>query len=239
MPLVNYCKKCKTEVPLGETCPYCSGKLTQTGEMISFGLMRRVVKDWFAWNNLLRIVLPVLALVCIIVVAAEAWAGGWDAVAALLAHGFMETMLGLLALVLLGIWLVLRLQGIENVHVVLDKQGVHVRTYVQRGDARALMTRFVGEQTVERLEASDERAPLNGLALVRRVTLPWSEIRRVRIWREGSTMLFFRPAFWQVAAVHVPVSEMNDAEALVRKKLKRMKKVRVLPQEKKEKKKKR
>ena len=71
MPLVNYCKKCKAETPLGESCPYCGGKLAQTGEQISFGVMCRPEKEWFAWNNLLRIVLPVWLLVFVIVVAAE------------------------------------------------------------------------------------------------------------------------------------------------------------------------
>ena len=62
--------------------------------------------------------------------------------------------------------------------------------------------------------------------LVRRITLPWAEIRRVRIWREGATLLFFRPAFWQVAAVRCPYGELAAAEALVRKKLKRNKKAK-------------
>ena len=48
MPLVNYCRKCKAEVPLGESCSYCGGKLAATGEMISFGVVRAPVKEWFA-----------------------------------------------------------------------------------------------------------------------------------------------------------------------------------------------
>ena len=63
MPLVNYCRKCRAETPLGESCPYCGGKLAQTGEQISFGLVRRPEREWFSWNNVLRIALPVLALV--------------------------------------------------------------------------------------------------------------------------------------------------------------------------------
>ena len=30
MPLANYCRKCKAEVPVGESCPYCGAKLTKT-----------------------------------------------------------------------------------------------------------------------------------------------------------------------------------------------------------------
>ena len=39
MPLVNYCRKCRTETPLGESCPYCGGRLPKTGEQLSFGII--------------------------------------------------------------------------------------------------------------------------------------------------------------------------------------------------------
>lgn len=239
MPLVNYCKKCKTEVPLGDCCPHCGGKLMQSGEQISFGMKRKVVKEWFCWNQLLRIALPVFGLALAIIVGAEAWAAGAQGVIALISQGFLETMLGLLGLMLFAIFLLLHLQGVESVHTVIDRQGVHVRTYIADGNDLGRISRFVSQQTVERLAQTDDRAPLPGLMLVHRVTLPWGDIRRVHIWKEGSTILFFRPSFWQVAAVRCPLSEMAQAEALIRKKLKRSKKVRILPAEKPEKKKKR
>lgn len=229
MPLVNYCKKCKAETPLGESCPYCGGKLAQTGEQISFGVMRRPEKEWFAWNNLLRIVLPVWLLVFDIVVAAEGAAAGLDAVIVMLTGGFLRTMLGLLAAALIVIWILLKVQGMESVHVVLDKQGVHVRTYVQQGNPAALYARFLNEQTAEKLDEEDERPELPGLLLVKRVSLPWNTISRVRIWREGCAILFFRPSLWQAAAVNVPVSELEAAEEYVRKKMKRNKKAKVQP----------
>ena len=229
MPLVNYCRKCKAETPLGESCPYCGGKLAQTGEQISFGLLRRPDRDWFAWNDFLRIVLPVWVLVFVIVIAAEGAGTGANGIIALMQGGFLRIMLGLLAAVLAGIWVVLRLQGPESVHVVLDKQGVQVRTYVQEGNASAVYARFLSMQSLEKLAETDERPSLEGLSLVRRISLPWSEIRRVRIWREGSTILFFRPALWQAAAVNVPVNELETAEEFVRKKMKRNKKAKVQP----------
>jgi len=229
MPLVNYCRKCKAETPLGESCPYCGGKLAQTGEQISFGLLRRPEKEWFAWNNLLRIALPVWVLVLVFVVAAEGAAAGTDGVIALLTGGFLRTMLGLLAAAIAAIWLLLKAQGVESVHVVLDKQGVQVRTYVQDGNMLALYARFLSESAVEKLVQEDERPVLEGLTLVKRISLPWNSISRVRIWREGSTILFFRPSFWQAAAVRMPISELEQAEEYVRKKMKRNKKAKVQP----------
>ena len=229
MPLVNYCRKCKAETPLGESCPYCGGKLAQTGEQISFGVMRRPEKEWFAWNNFLRVALPVWLLVLTMVVAAEGAVSGAEGVITLLTGGFLRTMVILFGAFLCAVWLILKLQGMESVHVVLDKQGVHVRTYVQSGNAMALYARFLSEQAVEKLAEEDDRPELPGLTLVRRVSLPWNTTRRVRIWREGSTILFFRPSIWQAAAVQIPVNELESAEEFVRKKMKRNKKAKVQP----------
>ena len=67
---------------------------------------------------------------------------------------------------------------------------------------------------------------------MRRVILPWERMKRVKIWREGQTLLFFDPAYWQVLAVSCPVQEFPEAESWVRTKMKRFKTVRVLPTEK-------
>ena len=147
----------------------------------------------------------------------------------MLTGGFLRTMLGLLAAALIVIWILLKVQGMESVHVVLDKQGVHVRTYVQQGNPAALYARFLNEQTAEKLAEEDERPELPGLLLVKRVSLPWNTISRVRVWREGCAILFFRPSLWQAAAVNVPVSELEAAEEYVRKKMKRNKKAKVQP----------
>ena len=232
MPLVNYCKKCKTEVPVGESCPYCGGKLTQTGEQISFGVVREPVKEWFAWNALLRIALPVLGLICVFVIAAEAAAAGRQGVIVMLRQGFAETMLWALGLTVVGIWGLLTLQGPEHVHVVLDKHGVWVRTYLPEGSRVGLTARLLSSDAAEKLEEEDDRPSLDGLMLVRRVFLPWTAVSRVRVWRENGVLLFFRPVFWQAAYVRCPLAELTDAEAFVRKKLKRQKKCRIIPSEK-------
>ena len=236
LPLVNYCKKCKAEVPVGESCPYCTGKLTQTGEQISFGMKQLVVKDWFAWNDLLRVALPVLFLALVIILVSEFSAAGMAGVTALLSQGLMEMMLGILALVLLAVYLILHLQGAQSVHTVLDKQGVHVRIYIAEGNDLGLYSRFMTQASADRLARSDDRPPLSGLMLVKKISLPWNEVRRVRVWREGGMILFYRPAFWQAAAVRCPGRELIDAETFLRKKMKRFKKVKVLPKMAKEKK---
>ena len=210
MPLVNYCRKCRTETPLGESCPYCGGRLPKTGEQLSFGIIRNPVTDWFSWNDVLRVALPAWLVALAAVLAAEASATGAAGVTALLA--------------------LMLLRGPERVHFVLDRQGVHARVYVPEGcGALRLYARFTTPEIVERLAAGDDRPPLEGLTLVKRVTLPWESIRRVRVWREGATLLFFHPRYWQVLAMRCPLADLPLAEEYVRKKLKRFKRVKVLP----------
>lgn len=230
MPLVQYCRKCRAEAPLGDACPRCGGKLPKTGEQLSFGVVRRPVREWFAWNHVLRVALPAWLLAFAVIVAAEAAASGAAGVTALFGQGFLWTMLGLLAVMLAAVLALLLLQGAEQVHYVLDRQGVHARVYVRAGSgAPTLYARFVTPAAAEALAQSDDRDAPPGLMLVRRVTLPWDAVRRVRVWREGATLLFFRPGCWQVLAMRCPLGELAPAEEYVRKKLKRMKHARVVP----------
>lgn len=230
MPLVNYCRKCKTETPPGEACAYCGGKLAKSGERLSFGVVRTPVKDWFEWNRILRVGLPVLALVFVMVVLGELSASGVEGLIALFRQGFMTAMLemlgGLLALTGLLLWL----QGPEKVHYVLNKDGVRACVYLREGDPLPLYARFLSKRALETLAVGEDGLP--DLMLIRRVNIPWQALKRVRVWREGSVVLFFRPAYWQALAMRCPPGELASAEAYVRAKVKRLKGVKVLPMEK-------
>lgn len=237
MPLANYCRKCKAETPPQETCPYCGGKLAKTGRRLSFGVTRTPWKNWFCWNALLRAGLPVLLLCFLTVSAAELFAGGPDALALLWQGGFGTTMLGLLGGMLACFWLLLFLQGPEKVHYLLDKDGVSAYTYLPE-DAGPLCyrARLIGGARLDALREDERQLP--GLTLVRRIRLPWERVRRVRCWREGRVLLFFRPKYWQALAVDCPVQDFQEAEEWVRAKMKRVPKSTVLPREKAPKKKK-
>ncbi len=221
MPLVNYCRKCKAEVPPGEVCPYCGGKIAPSGERLSFETTRVPVRDWFAWNGLLRVLLPAYGLVVALVLVGEAAAGGMESVAALLRQGFLGLMGAVLAVLLAAVGLLLGLQGPELVRYVLDRQGVQARVYVPQGSERRLWARFLSPQAVAALNENEAAAP-EGLVLVRRVVLPWAQVRRVRIWREEGVVLLFRPALWQALCVRCPQRELAQVEAFLGKKLKRL-----------------
>lgn len=231
MPLANYCRKCRAETPAGESCPYCGGKLTKAGERLSFGVSRAPWRDWFCWNRLLRVGLPVWALSFLLIALAEFCSGGTPALAGLFRRGFGLTMLWLLGGMLALFWALLFCQGQEKVHYLLDKDGVSAYTYVsEEVNDLALYARFLTPAQTEAMQEDEHALP--GLRLVRRVILPWERMKRVKIWREGQTLLFFDPAYWQVLAVTCPVQELAEAEAWVRAKTKRFKTVLVLPAEK-------
>lgn len=230
MPLANYCRKCKAEVSVGESCPYCGAKLTKTGERLSFGVSRAPWRDWFSWNRLLRVGLPVWGISFLVISLAELCSGGTEALAGLFRRGFGLTMLWLLGGMLLLFLALLFCQGREKVHYILDKDGVSAYTYVsEEVNDLALYARFLTPSQAETLQEDEHALP--GLKLVRRVILPWERMKRVKIWREGQTLLFFDPAYWQVLAVSCPVQEFPEAESWVRTKMKRFKTVRVLPAE--------
>ena len=221
MPLVNYCKKCRCEVSLGESCPHCGGKLAKTGEQVSFGRFNVPVRNWFCWNRLLRIALPVWLLILTAVLLSEGLSGGVNALARLLEAGFAFTMLGLLAGLVVLILVILLLQGPEQVHYLMDREGVHVRTYLSDPTAARLSARFTTRGMCSHLEETDPRPPLPGLTQVSRVFLPWNRISRVNLWREGGSVQFYHPFFWEAVAIPIPPEEMECCEAFLGKKAKK------------------
>ena len=223
MPLVYYCKKCKTEVQVGESCAYCGGKLSKQSEMLSFGTIHVPVRDWFCWNELLRIALPVLCAVTAVALLFELVAGGTAAVEKLLREGFLGTMLVLLGVALALFYVLLRLQGGERIHYVLDKQGIHAWTYLQNPNPLQLYTRLLTPETVVKFAQDDHALP--DLTLIRHQTIVWQDIQRVRLWRENAVVLLYKPSWWQVMHVNCPIEEWTAVEQMTRQKLKPRKEV--------------
>ncbi len=224
MPLVQYCKKCKTEVPLGESCTYCGGKLPKTGEMLSFGITHVPVKDWFCWNELLRIALPVLGGILAVALLAEWAAGGLAAVEHLLLNGLLGTALVLLGVVVALCTIVLRLQGGQRIHYVLDKQGIHAWYYLKDPHPVQLYTRLLTPEQVEALQQDDHA--LADLTLIRHQFIAWTEVERVRLWRENAVLLLYRPSWWQAMFIHYPLEELEALEEMLHKKLKPRKEIK-------------
>lgn len=225
VPYAQYCKKCKAEVPLGETCAYCGKKLPKTGRMLSFGVTHLPVRDWFCWNDLLRVALPVLLCITLGTLLAEGILGGMGSVRFLISQGFLLTMLLLTGVMLLLCWGLLLLQGGERIHYVFDKDGIHAWTYLQNPSKMQLRARFLSQDAVDRL-AQDEHA-LPGLTLVKQQHLSWQNVDKVAFWRENCVIMLYHPSMWQAMFVNCSVDELPLAEEMIRAKLKQRKQVKI------------
>lgn len=228
MALVNFCKKCKQEVPAGEVCLFCQGKLTKTNERITFSMLRVPAQDWFAWNQVLRVALPALTFTALAITLLEGYLSGGEAVQTLLLRGFFWELIGILGRMLLLMWGILLLQGKEQVQFVLDKEGVHAYTHLQRPTAWRLYARFVSQKAVEALQEHKPMEPTGG-TLIRRVDIRWIDIKKVRCWTENRQLLFFNPRWWQVLVIACPPAAYEDAEAFVRKKLGKNRNAKIVP----------
>lgn len=213
MPLVQYCKKCRKEVPLAEQCPYCGARLNKNSETLSFDIIHVPLKDWFSWNAWLRIALPVIAAVVLLVVTAELAAGGTAAALKLLKGSFLPLMLLVLGILLLAGLVLLRLQGGERIHYAMDKLGLHAWTYLEQPTALQLYARLMTPDMVRRLEG-DERALLD-LTLIRHQFIAWKNVSRTHFWKENGDLLVYRPHWWQQMTVHCPLEEMAAVEQMV------------------------
>ena len=227
MPWVNFCKKCKREVPGGEQCPYCYGKLTRTGERLSFAVIRKPVLDWFSWNQVLRVALPALFLVAVTTLCLEGMLSGGKAVKALFLQGFFWVLVSVLGVMLLGLLCLLSIQGPEVVRFVLDKDGVHAYTYLQDPTSAEIYARFLSKEAVEKMQR--EELQMDGYCLVRQADVLWRDVKRVHFWKETHRILFFNPGWWQALAVLCPTADYEEAEVFLRKKLGRNKEVKIIP----------
>jgi hypothetical protein len=216
MPLVNYCRKCKTEVPDAGVCPRCGGRLTRAGERLSFGRERMPVTDWFAWNAVLRVATPVLALVLAATVAAEAFTEGAAGVRAVFLQGFFSTLLVALGTILLATLAALLTQGRETVRYALDKTGAHVYTYLRSPARLRLFARLLTPRTLRKLQAEAPEAAKDGLVFVHRADFAWADTRRAQFWPETRTILLYRSRWWQAVYIRCGEADYGEAEAFVR-----------------------
>ena len=225
MPLRNYCKKCAMEVPPGESCAHCGAKLTKTGERLSFERQCIPARDWFSWNQILRVSVPVVALVLLTTILLEGVAEGSQGIRNVFLQGFFWTMTGALGLFLAVTFALLSLQGSEKVRYVLDAKGAHVYTCLHQPGRIRLYARLTTPAAVESLQADRTENASDGWTTVRRVDLPWSAVRRVRLWAETGTLLLYHPVWWQAVCIRCSDQDYEDALAYLQKKLGKKKSV--------------
>lgn len=223
MPLTSYCKKCARDMPVGERCPDCGGKLPASSVRLAWCVEHTPVRDWMCWNAVMRIVLPVIGVMLAMVFLLELLLGGADGVTQLLTGGLFPTLAGLGLGALALLLLVFILQGDDLADCVIDSTGLHVQQYLTQPTALKLALRGKSPHMLDQVDES-------GLLLVASRGIAWKEIRRVQLWPEKGVIILYAPAWWQRLSLQCTRETWLDALGFIRDKIGKRKDV-ILPPE--------
>ena len=224
MPITAYCKKCARDVPPGDLCPHCGGKLAKSALRVAWCADHTPVRDWMSWNAVMRLVLPVLLAVLALILLLEGLAGGLEGIAALLRGGLLFSLLGLLALTAAGLLLAFILQGDDLQDCVVDGRGIHIQQYLPEPTALKLLLRLKSPRLLEGYD------PAEGILLIGQKELAWKDIARVQLWPEKTLILLYTPAWWMRLALPCTPFTYEDCLTFIQEKLGRKKGV-MLPTE--------
>ena len=224
MPITAYCKKCARDVPPGDLCPHCGGKLAKSALRVAWCADHTPVRDWMSWNAVMRLVLPVLLAVLALILLLEGLAGGLEGIAALLRGGLLFSLLGLLALTAAGLLLAFILQGDDLQDCVVDGRGIHIQQYLPEPTALKLLLRLKSPRLLEGYD------PAEGILLIGQKELAWKDIARVQLWPEKTLILLYAPAWWMRLALPCTPFNYEDCLTFIQEKLGRKKGV-MLPAE--------
>ena len=223
MPLTSYCKKCACDMPVGDVCPQCGGKLPASSVRLAWCIEHTPLRDWMCWNAVMRIALPVLTLMLAMIFLLELLLGGLTGVERLLTGGLFPTLAGLALGALALLLLIFMLQGDDLLDCVIDSAGLHVQQYLPQPTALKLLLRLRSPQLLQQADES-------GLLLAGSREIPWKEIRRVQLWPEKGIILLYAPAWWQRLAIQCTRETWLDALGFIRDKIGKRKDV-ILPPE--------
>lgn len=218
MPLACYCKKCKVEVPVGETCSQCGGKLTKASQRFSFQTIHTPVKDWMRWNGILRIVLAVWCVITLIVLISESISFGWIGASRLVGSSTGTALLLSLAVAVCVVCLYLCALGTEDHYYFFDNKGINLSVYVKDPTRVKRFVRLVFKQV-----QSDET--YGWFAGQRQIS--WTQIKRVQVWHDKCRIIIYAPAWWMQLSIACPPEQFHEALEYVKSKLGRKKDVQI------------
>ena len=221
MPLTSYCKKCSRDVPVGDRCPYCGGKLPASTVRLAWCVDHTPLKDWMSWNAVMRIALPVLALVLLLVAALEGVADGMAGVEAVFREGLALSLLGIGAFGLAVLLLMFILQGDDILDCVADSKGFHVQQYLPEPTPLKLLARLKSPALMRQVTME------NPMLLLSQREIAWKDIARVQLWPEKTLLLLYAPVWWLRLAVPCTPFTWEEALGMVSEKLGRKKAVQL------------
>lgn len=225
MALTSYCKKCDKDVPVGEICPYCGGKLTAASVRTAWCRERIPVKDWICWNGVMRFVLPGALGILIIIVLAELIFGGPGALERMIHAGLPAILLAILGAILLVAFLALLLQGKDLQDTVADGKGIRVTTCLPEPTALKLFVRMKPASLLEKTRTEGQTPVLE----LDTTEIAWKNITRVQLWPEKCMILFYAPKMWLRLSITCTPFTWEDCLTLIREKIGKKKNVDLPP----------
>lgn len=222
MPRTCWCKKCGQEMPVGDTCPVCGGKLNPSRAHLVWQVPHIPVLDWLCWNGAARIVLPVLGAVAMGVTLLEVLLGGLVGLENLLMSGFPGQLLLALLVACVAVLLVLYLRGEDILKCTVDSRGVMVQVYLPQPTPLKLICRGKRPDALE--ESAEE------MMLVEEKMLDWRSICRVQRWPGRTQLLLYAPRWWMRLSLPCTPQVWTEVQDMFREKLGKGKQVE-LPKE--------
>lgn len=224
MALTSYCKKCDKDVPVGEICPYCGGKLTTASVHTAWCRERIPVKDWICWNSVMRFVLPGALGILLLILLAELISGGPGALERMIGTGLLTILLVILGVILLSAFIVLLLQGKDLQDTVVDGKGIRVTTWLPEPTALKLAARMKPVSLLGNTQTGGQTPVLE----LGTTEIAWKNVRRVQLWPEKCMILFYAPKMWLRLSITCTPFTWEDSLELIREKIGKKKTV-VLP----------
>jgi len=221
MPLTSYCKKCAADVPVGDRCPNCGSKLAANTVRLAWCVDHTPVKDWMSWNAVMRIVLPLTAVLIMLMLVLEMAVGGLAGVERMLSGGAVMAVLGVMCLGVAVILLALILQGDDVLDCVMDSKGLHVMQYLPEPTALKLLLRLKSPQMMQYVSA---QVPM---LLISQRDIAWKDVARIQLWPEKTLLLVYAPVWWLRLPLPCTPFTWEDALDMVREKLGRKKGVQL------------
>lgn len=225
MALTSYCKKCGKDVPVGELCPYCGGKLTAASVHTAWCRERVPVKDWICWNSIMRLVLPGTLVIVIVILLAELISGGPGALERMIATGLPVILLVILGVILLIAFLTLLLQGKDLQDTVVDGKSIRVTTWLPEPTALKLFARMKPMSLLEKTQTGGKMPVLE----LETAEIAWKNITRVQLWPEKCMILFYAPTMWLRLSISCTPFSWEDTLELIREKIGKKKNVTLPP----------
>ncbi len=222
MPVMAWCKKCKQEVMPDSVCPLCGQKLPANSLRLSWAYEFAPVRDFLSWNSILRVALPVLALLMLLIIGVEWGRKGLLGVQALLAQGVWGLLLLLAAAMMLAALLMLLTRGREDVRYILDSKGVHVQVWQAKPSLFKRVFRMVPDQGQTGL-------PGQTMWMLEERHIPWPMLRRVAFWPDKDKILLYNPRFWLCLTLHALPETYDDAIRFIYEQVKKRPGVMKLP----------